>query len=151
MSGVRPSRELRLSDGTAHLLYGQADQALQIRLRWHAAPEPRSLVLELQKNAAVSAAWLHAVQRFSRLQLTGRFGSHNSRPDPRSQRLLKIVRALDGSLAGLKQQEIAATLVGSERVAADWSHPSQYLRDHVRRAVKRGHALMNGGYFRLLR
>jgi len=42
-------------------------------------------------------------------------------------------------------------LVGAERVESEWRHPGQHLRDQVRRAVKRGYQLMNGGYLRLLR
>jgi hypothetical protein len=61
-----------------------------------------------------------------------------------------IIRALDGSLLGLSQRDIATALVGAERVEADWSDPGQHLRDQVRRAVRCGHELMNGGYLRLL-
>jgi hypothetical protein len=62
-----------------------------------------------------------------------------------------ILRALDGSLQGMSQREIATILVGAERVATDWRHPGQHLRGRVRRAVGRGYALMNGGYLALLR
>jgi hypothetical protein len=62
-----------------------------------------------------------------------------------------ILQALDGSLAGKSQREIAEVLVGPERAEADWRHPGQHLRDRVRRAVRRGQTLMNGGYLTLLR
>lgn len=51
----------------------------------------------------------------------------------------------------MTQRQIAATLVGEERAEADWRHPGQHLRDRVRRAVRRGHFLVNGGYLALLR
>ncbi|WP_245463681.1 MULTISPECIES: DUF2285 domain-containing protein [unclassified Mesorhizobium] len=36
--------------------------------------------------------------------------------------------------------------MGEPRVQADWNDPRDHLRDRVRRAIRRGHKLMNGGY-----
>ncbi|WP_394890002.1 DNA -binding domain-containing protein [Mesorhizobium sp. AaZ16] len=47
---------------------------------------------------------------------------------------------------GASHWEIAETLVGEPRVQADWTDPHDHLRDRIRRAIHRGHALMNGGY-----
>ena len=58
---------------------------------------------------------------------------------------------LDGSLAGASHRNIAIALFGPERVEADWNDPGENLRDRVRRAVKRGRDLMNGGYLKFLR
>lgn len=105
---------------------------------------------ELPTDTDGTSAWLNALSRFSRFQATGRIDSAFS-PDPRGPRLYKILQALAGSLAGKSQREIAEMLVGPERVEADWRHPGQHLRDRVRRAVRRGHALMNRDYLALLR
>ncbi|WP_425484107.1 DUF2285 domain-containing protein [Allomesorhizobium camelthorni] len=67
-------------------------------------------------------------------------------PDARGGRLRFVLQALDGSLAGASHREIAEALIGEPRVEADWNDPRDHLRDRVRRAIHRGHALMNGGY-----
>ena len=111
---------------------------------------PLCITVELPTQAGATGAWLSAAARFAALKATGQLDDRVSL-DPRSHRLFMIMRALDASLAGATQRDIAAMLVGSERAEADWRHPGQHLRDRVRRAVSRGHALMNGGYLTLLR
>lgn len=41
---------------------------------------------------------------------------------------------------------IAEALIGEYRAMADWKDPRDHLRDRIRRAGHRGHALTNGGY-----
>lgn len=57
-----------------------------------------------------------------------------------------VLQALDGWLAGAPYRDIAVALFGEARVEADWTDPRRHLRDRVRRAVRRGRALMGGGY-----
>jgi hypothetical protein len=147
--GLRPARAVEAEDGI-HLVYGRGDRSLQLRLRGECGPGPESLMAEFPADPRGTGAWLNALARFSRLQASGRIDERVPL-DPRGPRLCTILRALDGALAGMSQREIAALLVGPERVEADWRHPGQNLRDRVRRAVRRGHALMNGGYLALLR
>ncbi|HGY0196632.1 TPA: DUF2285 domain-containing protein, partial [Klebsiella pneumoniae] len=45
-------------------------------------------------------------------------------------------------------REVAEGLFGADAVAADW-HKDSALRARVRRLVRRGDALMRGGYRRL--
>lgn len=61
-----------------------------------------------------------------------------------------VLRALDGSIAGASHREIGIVLFGKARVERDWADPGDHLRDIVRRAIKRGRSLMNGGYKRFL-
>jgi hypothetical protein len=61
-----------------------------------------------------------------------------------------VLRALDGSIAGASHREIGAVLFGKARVERDWADPGDHLRDNVRRAIKRGRSLMNGGYSKFL-
>src|SRR4029434_3636488 len=68
-----------------------------------------------------------------------------------SRRLLTVLTALDGYLAGLAQREIAEKLFGPSRVRRDWRDPGGHLRDQVRRAIGRGRTLMSGGYLAFLR
>jgi hypothetical protein len=58
--------------------------------------------------------------------------------------------AFDASAAGLHYREIAALIVGSERVREEWRRDATALKDRVRRAVKRGCRLVEGGYRDLL-
>jgi hypothetical protein len=137
-------------DGTVHALYGHGDRALQVRFRWIAGPGKASLAAELPIDPQATGPWLNTLGRFSRLLASAR-GVDHATPDPRGRRFSLILSALDASLAGASQREIAAALVGAERAEADWRHPGQHLRDRVRRAVRRGRDLMNGGYLALLR
>ncbi|MFN3225792.1 MAG: DUF2285 domain-containing protein [Hyphomicrobiales bacterium] len=82
----------------------------------------------------------------NKLNADGQFPTRLFPSDARGDRLRFVLRALDGSLAGLSHREIATALFGEERVRTDWSDPGDHLRDQIRRAVRRGHALMNGGY-----
>ena len=148
-TGLHPAREVWADARTLHVLYGSGDRSLQIRMRWFAGTGPAYLSVELPTSAGALGPWLNTLTRFSRLQATGPIDK-GVLPDPRGRRLHVILCALDGSLSGASQREIATMLVGPERAEEDWRHPGQHLRDRVRRAVKRGHALMNGGYLELL-
>jgi hypothetical protein len=145
---LRPSRTARTEDGAYCVAYGEGDHSLQVRLRWQRVRASASLLAELP--GPESSAWLNAIARFSRLRATGRIDDRVPQ-DPRGPRLSMVLRALDASLAGASHREIAAMLVGPERVERDWRHPGQHLRDRIRRAVRRGQALMTGGYRELLR
>ena len=71
-------------------------------------------------------------------------------PRPRPGALLELhtLQALDAVLAGASLREMAEGLFGADTVAADW-HADSALRARVRRLVRRGNALMRGGYRRL--
>jgi hypothetical protein len=58
---------------------------------------------------------------------------------------LHTLQALDATLAGASLREVAEGLFGADAVAADW-HKDSALRARVRRLVRRGDALMRGGY-----
>lgn len=72
-----------------------------------------------------------------------------SRPSRGTVIYARALQALDGTLAGASQREIAAALFGEARVAADWS-PDGELRAQVRYLIQRGRALMQDGYRTLL-
>jgi hypothetical protein len=69
----------------------------------------------------------------------------------RAPRLINVLKALDGSLAGLPHREIALLMFSKERVEADWGGAQHHLRDQVRRAIGYGQNLMKGGYRQFLR
>ena len=70
------------------------------------------------------------------------------RPTPAALLELHTLQALDATLAGASLREVAEGLLGVDAVAADW-HKDSALRARVRRLVRRGEALMRGGYRRL--
>lgn len=70
------------------------------------------------------------------------------RPPPAALLELHTLQALDATLAGASLREVAEGLFGADAVAADW-HADGELRARVRRLVRRGTALMRGGYRRL--
>jgi hypothetical protein len=74
----------------------------------------------------------------------------DAKPRPTLAALLELhtLQALDAALAGASLREIAEGLFGADAVAADW-HADGDLRARVRRLVRRGDALMRGGYRRL--
>ncbi|OJX05690.1 MAG: hypothetical protein BGO75_16090 [Burkholderiales bacterium 68-20] len=69
------------------------------------------------------------------------------RPPPAALLELHTLQALDATLAGASLHQIAEGLFG-EDAAADW-YSDGGLRSKVRRLVRRGDALMRGGYRRL--
>lgn len=72
-----------------------------------------------------------------------------ARPAPMALQELHSLQALDATLAGASLREVAEGLFGAETVATSW-HADSGLRARVRRLVRRGEALMRGGYRRLL-
>ncbi|CAN7611693.1 DUF2285 domain-containing protein [Acidovorax sp. LjRoot38] len=70
------------------------------------------------------------------------------RPPPVALLELHTLQALDATLTGASLREVAEGLFGADAVAADW-HADGELRARVRRLVRRGTALMRGGYRRL--
>ena len=73
----------------------------------------------------------------------------NARPRPSHSALLELhtLQALDATLAGASLRDVAEGLFGVD-AAAGW-YSDGGLRSKVRRLVRRGDALMRGGYRRL--
>jgi hypothetical protein len=72
-----------------------------------------------------------------------------SRPDRAVLAHMRALQALDGVLAGASHRQIAEVVFGGRAVAERW-HSDGELRAQVRRMIRAGKALMNGGYRRLL-
>ena len=69
------------------------------------------------------------------------------RPTPAALLELHTIQALDATLAGASLRDVGEGLFGADAVA-DW-YSDGGLRSKVRRLVRRGDALMRGGYRRL--
>lgn len=67
----------------------------------------------------------------------------------RRRRIALALRALDASIDGATYREIAEVLVPAQRIAErDWG--THEVRDQIKRLVKTGFALVQGGYRALL-
>ncbi|KPU89902.1 hypothetical protein APR50_27510 [Variovorax paradoxus] len=81
--------------------------------------------------------------------LAGTHARAHGRPDRIAQLHMRSLQTLDGLHAGATQREIAQALFGAAVVAERW-HDLGELRAQVRRLARRGRALVDGGYRRLL-
>lgn len=109
------------------------------------------LLTEALPDPTVTPARLLALRRLADLRLHRTLRPALYPPEPRGARLVGVLRALHGWLAGAPFRDIAIALFGEVRVDRDWNDPGDNLRDQVRRAVKRGRALMEGGWRQFLR
>jgi len=82
-----------------------------------------------------------------RLAPSPAFANAKPRPTPAALLELHTLQALDATLAGASLREVAEGLFGVD-AAADW-YSDGGLRSKVRRLVRRGDALMRGGYRQL--
>ena len=112
------------------------------------ADQPLAAVLPLNDDLPMRAT--------ATLRLWARMTEQNLQDDPlaltrqRRDRLVLMVRALDGHLAEASYREIAEALFGTRRVERDtWKTSS--LRDRTIRLVRGGIDLMRAGYRKLLR
>jgi hypothetical protein len=103
--------------------------------------------LDIPENVTARAA---SFRRLNDLMLHGHLRQTLYPQEPRAPRLVTVLKALDGSLAGLPHREIAMLIFSKERVDADWG-VQHHLRDQVRRAISYGQSLMEGGYRQFLR
>ncbi|WP_035706826.1 DUF2285 domain-containing protein [Niveispirillum irakense] len=71
-------------------------------------------------------------------------------PEPQAGRWIDKLRAVDAANAGASQREIAVTLFGERRVAAEWSCGSDCLRLRVQRLIREGRRMVRDGYRDLL-
>jgi hypothetical protein len=70
---------------------------------------------------------------------------------PHYRRLRHALIALDGSLAGVRQREIAAAMFGRDIAEAAWRDNDLSYKQRTRRAIQYGRQLSAGGYRTLLR
>lgn len=115
-----------LEDGMAYVYAVRA--GCKLRYRW------RAIEAELAMLDA-------AIARHTAI-VTGR-------PGRTSMLHMRTLQALDGTLAGASQRGVAEVLFGITAVAERWYDDGD-LRAQVRRLIRRGQTLMDGGYHRLL-
>jgi hypothetical protein len=136
-------------NGTEHILVGTGQGRVQLAVTGESVLRPARLLTDVAMPAGGTACRLAAIAAFNAgcadQTVSSSVDQHCS-----FRRLCLVLRALDGHLAGLRQREIAEGLFGGARVQKEWRDPGSYLRDRVRRAIRRGHALMVSEYRHLL-
>lgn len=145
-----PSVLLELPSGPQHLLFRDESRRLQLVVDGADVTKPVHLSTDGAPDKEVAVAQLRSLHCFNDLRLSGRLYDSHFRRTPMPQRLRLLLRVLDGEIGGASQEEIAQKIFADEYAAGRWHAPGQPLRDRVRRALYRGHALMRGGYRELL-
>jgi hypothetical protein len=137
---------LRDADDGLHVLVRHKNASHQMRVI-DPLPLPHSLVALIpldqsapQRAGAVACFW-QAIRPKRPLKPNHRLG--------RRQRLIAILRALDGHLAGESYRAIAEAVLGARRVAA-YPWKTSPARDSVIRLTRSGLSIMGGGYRDLL-
>jgi hypothetical protein len=140
------------SDGgrTKNILFAEGGRCLQIAVTG-STPLPNALLLTpILPMPRFSSERLFALRRFTDLAKHGSL-RHSLYPAERSaKRYAHVVTALDGWLEGRPHRDIAMSLFGSAWVDRAWNDSGNHLRDRVRRAIRYGRELMDGGYRRFL-
>lgn len=140
-------RELVLRVAGDSLLEGPVDLALRIDGVDEISRAARTLPLA---NELLLLSTLVAPR--SGQVRTGQSGLGESGPvPPHYRRLRHALVALDGSLAGARQRQIAAAMFGHDIAEAAWRNNDLSYKQRTRRAIQYGRLLSAGGYRTLLR
>lgn len=138
------------ADERQNVLFTEGFRNLQLAVVGGNLLKPARLTANVLWPPAEVKQRLQGLECLNALRSTGRLLPRFFPAEPRGVRLRLVLRALDGSIAGASHREIGSILFGKARVDRDWADPGDHLRDIVRRAIKRGRSLMNGGYRKLL-
>jgi hypothetical protein len=137
-------------DGEQHILFAEEGRFFQLEVHGLQGLENVRLTTEIVLSPRQAAARVQALRRFSDMITHRRLRTFLYPPDMRASRLARLLQVLDGWNSRVSYRDIALAIFGEERVSADWRDPGAHLRDHLRRALRSGRALMMGGYRRLL-
>jgi hypothetical protein len=133
------------------MLVRDRSRGFQLEIHGHSLLEPVHLVADAVLDPKAAPVRLKTIQCFNDLRATGKLVPSHFPAESATPRLRRVMRALDGALSGASHREIAEVLFGKARTDREWRQANNHLRDHVRRAVKRGEELMRGGYMAFLR
>ena len=136
--------------GTRNILFAEGGRSLQIAVSGSAPLTNALLLTPVLPIPGFSSERLFAVRRFTDLVKHGWLRPSLYPSERGAKRYAHVVTALDGWLEGRPHREIAVTLFGSSWVDRAWNDSGNHLRDRVRRAIRYGRELMDGGYRRFL-
>lgn len=134
-------------DGLEDLLIRTSEQSLTIRLTGHRAsraPVRLTFLVRGLSEVRETAALLASLPDL--MTIRPRWLKRT-----RDQELMRdAFIALDGRSAGANHRETAEVTVGVKRVREEWSGRGGWLKERMRRALAKGEALRDGGYWRLV-
>lgn len=136
-------------DGRQHVLFTKAGRFLQLEVKSGSVFSSGRLLPDILSSTASVAVRALSVRQLADLAACRDLRASLYRPHAQGRRLIEVLQALDGERAGASRRDIAVALFGEERVRRGWR--SRTMRDKVRTTVRRGLALMNGGYVQFLR
>jgi hypothetical protein len=130
-----------------HLLVRTSERSLTIRLIGHRAsraPVRLTFLVPAQSRVKETAAILASLPDL--MSMTPRWIKRN-----RYQELIHdAFMAVDGHDAGASHRETAEVIVGVKLVREEWSSKGGWLKERMRRALAKGEALRDGGYWKLV-
>jgi hypothetical protein len=148
VAGLGPDVAERTDEHRRHLVVRDRDEKFRLCIYALERNQSLSVVIPLDGDFPVRAA--AASRLWARMQGHASSETPCSLTKQRRDRLVLMLRALDGHLAAASYQEIAEALFGETRLEREpWKTSS--LRDRTIRLVKGGLALMRDGYRKLLR
>lgn len=136
--------------GIKHILFAEGGRALQVAVSGSTPWAQALLLTPVLPMPRFSSERLFAVRRFTDLAKHGWLRPSLYPSERSAKRYAHVVTALDGWLEGRPHREIAVKLFGSSWVDRAWNDTGNHLRDRVRRAIRYGRELMDGGYRRFL-
>lgn len=145
-----PSVLLELPSGPQHLLFAEGGRTLQLVVDGADVMTPVRLLFDGAPERAGASAQLRALRCFNDLRLAGRLYPSRIQREPLSLYRRTVLRALDAEAAGASQRDMARYVFAGAYTDETWLSPDRPLREKIRRALRRGHALMHRGYRRLL-
>lgn len=131
-----------------HVLFSQDGRSLQLEV--HGPLNGAVFLTPALLRQEMASDRLVAMKRLNDVVNSGILRPELYPPEARAARFVTLISVLDGLLLNLSHRDIAIRLFGLDRVAQDWSHPGNHMRDHVRRAVLSAREMMESGYRRLL-
>lgn len=138
----------RVDEQCRHLIVRSGDEEFRLCVYTRVPDQSLSVVIPFDDDLPTRAA--AALRLWTRMQ--GRTAGEvpDSLTKQRRDRLILMLRALDGHFDAASYREIAEALFGAHRLERD-SWKTSSLRDRTIRLVKGGIALMQQGYRKLLR
>ncbi|MER9108044.1 DUF2285 domain-containing protein [Mesorhizobium sp. M0848] len=110
-------------DGHQHLLAEDSGRSLQLAASGVSILEPVRLTSSVLWSPEELKQRLNGLECLNGLWSTGRLPPRFFPAEPRRSRLRRVLRALDGSIAGAPHHEIGFALFGRARVEQDWAEP----------------------------
>ena len=134
-----------------HVVFLGEGRGLQLAVHGASLLNPVRLLIDAAPGPRAARLQAGLLKCFNDLGIEGQMKPRYTLRKIAARRLKTVLQALDGAIAGASHREIAVAIYGQGRVDADWNDPKENLKDHIRKTVRRGFLLMNGGYRSFLR